>query len=114
MLVEETDRISPRKFRRPRQGWIRLGTIGWQHSFRPSLDWSAGFRVFQDSLESATLTLTLEDGSSQVIQSEATPQRVGRHWWFRCPKCGGRHKWLYSPRGVHRFLCKDCYGLRYW
>ena len=64
----------------------------------------------------ASLTVTWPDGTKQLVtlKGTVTKQRLGgKRWWFRCPKCDGRVRCVYSPAKGQPFRCRNCWKLVY-
>ena len=51
---------------------------------------------------------------SFTVEIVTTRQHLGGvRYWFACPLCGGRCRFLYSPCPNRPFWCRDCWGLPY-
>lgn len=37
----------------------------------------------------------------------------GVQWWFKCPRCDRRVRFIYLPPGKVRFACRHCHNLTY-
>lgn len=78
-------------------------------------------REFRLTVDPPTLSLAANhspEGSGQSatdwIPLEAAPQPFGGvRWWFTCPWCRRRCRFVYLPRPELPFRCRRCYGLRY-
>jgi hypothetical protein len=54
-----------------------------------------------------------EEESYRVYLEHTRPPFGGVRWWFECPRTGRPVTKLYLPRGGHRFLSRQAYGLGY-
>jgi tRNA(Ile2) C34 agmatinyltransferase TiaS len=91
--------------------WHRSGAICW----KGSRGGSVAFRVVEYLHEAEVILDYQVNGRPmhETISCETTYQRVGRRWWFLCPRCRRRMGVLYLPSGRSAFRCRDCYHLRY-
>ena len=60
-------------------------------------------------VETRTVTIVLDDRTPpQRCTVVATPQRIGRRWWWQCPDCRRRCTYLVSERVSYRYTCRRC------
>jgi hypothetical protein len=71
-------------------------------------------------LDAPKFTITYKAGDEPIeIHGRlltTQPELGGVRYWFQCPRCGMRRRWLYAHDryGRHRFACRRCQGLRYY
>lgn len=41
------------------------------------------------------------------------PRFGGKAFWLLCPRCGRKCRKLFTPPGVARYQCRQCWGLTY-
>lgn len=41
------------------------------------------------------------------------PRFGGKSFWLLCPRCGRKCRKLYTPPGVAKYQCRQCWGLAY-